>query len=186
MRLAKRYLLEAVLLVLCGGVVWALGPYLDIFSGDTYLSDAAWEDLAVETKGRFGQRFFVGAQIGAAVTVLWILCDLAKRRRAAGATEPRRRVDASCVKRRVMGGSCLSGHGPRGTSSDDNALRRHYERRPRERGTPNGRRDAAGERGCAEKPLAKTPGSPRMRRSSHLILPRVLCGLARDRDPFLS
>lgn len=55
MKIAKRYLLEATLLILCAGVVWAPSPYLDVFSGDTYLSDAAWEDLAVETKGRFVQ-----------------------------------------------------------------------------------------------------------------------------------
>jgi hypothetical protein len=34
-------------------------------------------------------------------------------------------------------------------------------------------------RGSLKRPLAKTPGSPRIRRSSHLVLPRVLCGLAR-------
>lgn len=77
MKALQQYLVVGWMLVLAPGVLWAVGPYLNAFSSDTFLSDRAFEELAVESKQRFGHRFVVGPAVGAGVTLLWILYDLA-------------------------------------------------------------------------------------------------------------
>ena len=81
----KVNLIVALCFTLMAGVLWAIDPYVDLFFGDSEEMGRAQEELAVESKARFGHRFFVGMQWGAGLSLIWVVYDLAERKRSQAA-----------------------------------------------------------------------------------------------------
>ena len=80
MRSLKVNLIVALCFTLMAGALWAVDPYIDIFSSDSEQVGRAQEELVVESKARFGHRFFVGMQYGAGLSLIWVVYDLANGR----------------------------------------------------------------------------------------------------------
>ncbi len=74
----QQYLIVTLTLILATGVLWAVAPYLDVFSSDPFRTDRAFEDLTVESKTRFGHRFVVGMGVGAGIALVWIGHDVVR------------------------------------------------------------------------------------------------------------
>lgn len=85
MKSLKINLIVALCFTLIVGVLWAIDPYVDLFFADSEEMGRAQEELAVESKARFGHRFVVGMQWGAGLSLIRVVYDLARKRPQAAA-----------------------------------------------------------------------------------------------------
>ncbi len=81
MKSLKTDLIVALCFTLMAGVLWAVEPYVDVLVGDSDEMGRAWEELTVESKERFGHRFFVGMEYGTGLSLIWVVYDLAKEKK---------------------------------------------------------------------------------------------------------
>ena len=78
----KLYLIVTLVLVVAVAVIWAIGPYLGVFSSSIDLTQRGQDELAVESREHLGQRFLTGMIVGAALALIWIVGDLVAARRS--------------------------------------------------------------------------------------------------------